>query len=178
MLDPYYLLGVELSSTPEEIRAAYRRRAAEVHPDIQPPEKREWSSERMKQLNAARDLLLDPGRRAKYDEQMRLEMQKAQWRAKREAYTPPVDFYAPPPPRRRRRSWFITLLGAGWLTLICLCLLPLLFSLTQSSSSVEGQRLFVALSATIGRMLTVLGFIFGPLIITLLLATLYRYWKN
>jgi hypothetical protein len=125
VLDPYYVLGVSLNATPEEIRAAYRRRAAESHPDRHPPEKRAWASEQMKQLNAARDLLLDPVRRARHDEKMRLEMQKAMWRAKRDAY-------APPPPaetRVRRRS------RAGWLTswlfiLGLLLLIPWLLSLS------------------------------------------------
>src|SRR3990172_5132834 len=120
MLDPYYLLGVELNAAPDEIRAAYRSRAAEVHPDIQPPEKREWASERMKQLNAARDLLLDPKRRTEYDERTRVEMEKAKWRARRDAYVPSTDFYAPRR-RRRRWNWFTTLLAVGWLSLFWFC---------------------------------------------------------
>jgi len=173
MLDPYYLLGVELNATSDDIRATYRRRAAEIHPDIQPPEKREWASERMKQLNAARDLLLDAGRRAKYDEQMRLEMEKARWRAKRDAYVPPADFYPPRRPRRRW-SWLFRLAAVGWLLLICFSTLPLLAPASGPSQSALGQGLFFGA----GSMLTICAAVFGPLIITLLLAAIFYYWKN
>lgn len=54
------MLGLPVSATPGEIRAAYRRRAAELHPDRQPPDKKDWASEQMKQLNQARDTLLNP----------------------------------------------------------------------------------------------------------------------
>ena len=65
-LDPYATLGVVPSATPDEIRAAYRRLAAACHPDLQPPERKPWASERMIQLNAARDLLLNTRRRVQY----------------------------------------------------------------------------------------------------------------
>ena len=50
------LLGVGLAATPDEIRAAYRRKIAEAHPD------RGGSHERAARLTAARDTLLK-GRR-------------------------------------------------------------------------------------------------------------------
>jgi hypothetical protein len=67
MLNPYTTLGLDAAATEDDIRAAYRRRAAQVHPDLQPPEKRAAAEEAMKRLNAARDILLDPRRRAAYD---------------------------------------------------------------------------------------------------------------
>lgn len=178
MLDPYYLLGIELHATSDEIRAAYRRRAAEIHPDTQPPEKREWASERMKQLNAARDLLLDPKRRAEYDERMRLEMEKAKWRARRDAYVPPADFY-PPRRRRWRVSWFTALLASGWLLLICFCATILLLTPASPSSASASER-FIWPSA-VGLFLNgvvVVGFWLGPLLITFLLVAILRYWKS
>jgi DnaJ-like protein len=174
MLDPYYLLGVELNAAPDEIRVAYRRKAAEVHPDIQPLEKREWASERMKQLNAARELLLDPQRRAEYDERMRLEMEKARWRARRDAYVPPADFY-PPRTRRRRWNWFTTLLAMGWLLLFGFCAIVWWFT-PASPSSAPARDPFIWSSAA--GILIVAGFWLGPLIITLLLVALLRYWKS
>ena len=176
MLDPYYLLGVELNAPPDDIRAAYRRRAAEVHPDIQPLEKREWASERMKQLNAARDLLLDPKRRAEYDERMRVEMEKAKWRARREAYVPSTDFY-PPRRRRRRWNWFTTLLAMGWLSLICFCAVASLFT-PASPSSASASAPFIWPSAAGLGLFIVIGFWLGPLFITLLLVAILRYWKS
>ncbi len=111
MLDPYYLLGLPHTATAHEIRAAYRRKAAATHPDHQPPDQRAAAEEQMKQLNAARDLLLDPRRRATYDDQMRLEMQKAMWRARRDSAIF-EEAFAPAPSRPRRRppltsGWFI-----------------------------------------------------------------------
>jgi hypothetical protein len=178
MLDPYYLLGVELNTTPDDIRAAYRRRAAEIHPDLQPPEKREWASERMKQLNAARDLLLDPERRAKYDEQMRLEMEKARWRAKRDAYVPPANYY---PPRRGRRGlwrWPFSLLALGWLLLICLVIVPLLAPVSDISGFAQIQYLSFAIFTIFRWMVIWAGIWLGPLLITFLLVAIFRWWKS
>ena len=174
MLDPYYLLGVELTAAPEEIRAAYRRRAAEIHPDLQPPEKREWASERMKQTNAARDLLLDPRRRAKYDEQMRLEMEKARWRAKRDAYAPPVDFYPPRRPRRGLWRWPFALLALGWLLLICLVIVPLLGLVSDTPGFAQIQDLSFVVFTTF-RWTFIL---FGWLLITFFLVAIFRWWKS
>jgi hypothetical protein len=60
----YQVLQVDPSADPEIIDVAYRRLAMKHHPD------RDGSAaaeERMRQLNAARDVLRDPGRRAAYD---------------------------------------------------------------------------------------------------------------
>jgi curved DNA-binding protein CbpA len=178
MLDPYYLLGVELNATPDEIRTAYRRRAAEVHPDIQPPERRAWASERMKQLNAARDLLLDPKRRIEYDEHMRLEMEKAKWRARRDAYARPADFRSPRRQRRGRMAWAANIVLLGWLMLICVYTLPLLIPASQRSQFASLQEIYFALQTVFVLMLTSLGLWLGPLFITLLLVAIFHYWKN
>jgi len=127
MLDPYYLLDVPYQATPDEIRAAYRRRAAELHPDIHPPEKREWASEQMKQLNAARDLLLDPAQRIAYNEHSRLEMKKAMWRARRDAPQPPEGTH----PRRRMVPGYWLVLFFAALPWVCLALVSLFPSETR-----------------------------------------------
>jgi hypothetical protein len=98
----------------------------------------------MKQLNAARDLLLDPKRRAEYDERMRVEMEKAKWRARRDAYVPSTDFY-PPRRRRRRWNWFTTLLAMGWLSLICFCAVASL--ITPASPSPPRPAVYLAAAA-------------------------------
>jgi hypothetical protein len=69
--NPYELLELTPGATTDEVRAAYRRRAALVHPDRQPSARRDWAAEQMRQLNAARDHLLDPRRRAALDAQLR-----------------------------------------------------------------------------------------------------------
>jgi hypothetical protein len=173
-LDPYFLLDVPLNATSEEIRAAYRRRAAACHPDIQPPEKKAWALEQMKELNAARDLLLDPARRTQYDTQVRLEMQKAMWRARQETYAPPVEPFL----RRRRRrrgyhGWFgIALLVSGLLVLYAL---PTFFSTSPAALSPSA----FALLLTAAKLLVAwAGLMLGPLFVTLLLVVLFQYWKN
>jgi hypothetical protein len=135
-IDPYYLLGIQLNATPDEIRAAYRRRATERHPDRQPPEQRPQASEEMKALNAARDFLLDPVRRADYDTKMRLEMQKAMWRAQRDAYTPPQPMDDPVHSRRRSQSFWYS---GGFVLIFFMFLLMAPFFLTLPSVSADAS---------------------------------------
>ena len=65
----YVLLGVERTASDVEIERAYRKRAAEVHPDrfYNDPERRAQAEEEMRRLNDAMRLLRDPVRRARYD---------------------------------------------------------------------------------------------------------------
>lgn len=58
----YETLGIGPNATPDEIRMAARKAASAAHPD------RECGShEKMQAVNVARDVLLDPERRARYD---------------------------------------------------------------------------------------------------------------
>src|SRR5271166_2201798 len=65
MKDPYEVLGVARTSTPEEIRKAYRQLAKRLHPDLNPGDKH--AEERFKEVSAANELLSDPDKRRRYD---------------------------------------------------------------------------------------------------------------
>lgn len=64
--DPYEVLGVPANASPAEIDSAYRQRVRVVHPDrIDPassPEAWAAANEVLRELNAAYDLVSDPGR--------------------------------------------------------------------------------------------------------------------
>ena len=60
--DLYDTLGVEREADPAAIRAAYRRRAKQAHPDAG------GTAPEFERLNRAKLVLLDPERRRKYDE--------------------------------------------------------------------------------------------------------------
>jgi len=63
--DYYKLLGVAESSTPEEIKKAYRKLAIETHPDRNPNDS--LSEERFKEITEAYGVLMDPLKRKEYD---------------------------------------------------------------------------------------------------------------
>ena len=63
--DPYGLLGVRASATPDEIRQAYRALARKLHPDVNHSED---SAERFKEMGLAFSILSDNSRRALFDE--------------------------------------------------------------------------------------------------------------
>ncbi len=62
--DPYTLLGVKSTATQAEIQAAYKRKARELHPDVN---KAEDAQERFRELVDAYDTLRDEEKRARYD---------------------------------------------------------------------------------------------------------------
>ena len=65
MADPYEVLGVDRGATPEEIKSAFRKRAAQHHPDKNPDDS--GAQQRFKELNAAYQILSDPQKRAAFD---------------------------------------------------------------------------------------------------------------
>jgi hypothetical protein len=63
--DLYAELGVDRAATREEIAAAFRARARDLHPDIHPGDVP--AAERFKRVSMAYGVLSDPARRARYD---------------------------------------------------------------------------------------------------------------
>jgi DnaJ-class molecular chaperone len=63
--DPYEILGVAKTATPEDIRKAYRQLAKKLHPDLNPGDKH--AEERFKEVSAANNFLSDPDKRKRYD---------------------------------------------------------------------------------------------------------------
>ncbi len=65
----YEILGIPHDADDDEIRRAYRRVMQEHHPDQNPDNHR--AARRTRYLNAARDALLDPAKRERYDQKLR-----------------------------------------------------------------------------------------------------------
>ena len=94
MLDYYRVLGVKSTASVKEIKAAYKRLARLQHPDLNSgsPE----AAEAFVQISRARDILIDPQRRAAYDAQRHAYAAKGAYAP---VVNPPVETYL-----RRARS--------------------------------------------------------------------------
>lgn len=76
----YEVLGVPRGATPEEVRRAYLRLARVHHPDHHVADARAEqvaAERRMREVNAAWQVLSDPERRRRYDEQLDLAPRRA-----------------------------------------------------------------------------------------------------
>ena len=95
MNEYYRSLGVQPNASPEELKKAYRRLAKQYHPDLHPGDHE--AEARFKEINEAYEILSDPEKRKKYDEQQQGTTQRRQApnKAKTATRTPkggPVDF--------------------------------------------------------------------------------------
>jgi curved DNA-binding protein len=65
-IDYYKILGVNKNASDEEIKKAYRKRARQHHPDLNPNDKE--AHKKFQQINEANEVLSDPEKRKKYDQ--------------------------------------------------------------------------------------------------------------
>ena len=65
MKDPYTVLGVPRTATPDELKKTYRRLAKKLHPDLNPGNKA--TEQQFKEVTAAYELLSDPEKRQRFD---------------------------------------------------------------------------------------------------------------
>lgn len=77
MKNYYEILQVNEKASKEIIDKVYRTLAKMYHPDANPEEKKKWAEEKFKEINEAYEILSDKDKRAKYDEQLEIERNKA-----------------------------------------------------------------------------------------------------
>lgn len=65
--DPYSVLGIPRSASPEDIKKAYRKKAKEYHPDLHPNDPN--AVRKMNEVNEAYDMLTNPGKYANANQQ-------------------------------------------------------------------------------------------------------------
>ena len=65
-IDYYKIMGISKDTPQKDIKAAYKKRAKQFHPDLHPDDPK--AKAKFQALNEAYDVLNDPEKRAKYDQ--------------------------------------------------------------------------------------------------------------
>jgi hypothetical protein len=128
--DHYAILGVPTDANEAEIKAAYRERAKQCHPDLHPGDAA--AAERFRLISEARRVLLSAGSRAAYnldrmEHELRLEIVSVvHFRRPRSGARTAATTPAAPPTKIARPLWQGgALMLAGMLTvMVCVTLLP------------------------------------------------------
>ncbi|HJL43457.1 MAG TPA: J domain-containing protein [Myxococcales bacterium LLY-WYZ-16_1] len=79
--DPYVVLGVARDATELTIRTAFRQRVRQAHPDLHPTDPD--AHERFLQIQAAFEILIDPDRRRRVDQEPDQTWEEARLEAER-----------------------------------------------------------------------------------------------
>src|SRR5215467_4216053 len=105
--DYYQLLGVSETASSEEIEAAFRDRASEVHPDRVPAGNlylKSVAAEAFKRLSEAKAVLSDPGKRQKYDQELARSRSRSAAKRTAAAAAATSGFTTTPPAGTARKS--------------------------------------------------------------------------
>jgi curved DNA-binding protein CbpA len=97
--DPYAILGIPRDAGDQQVQRAYRRLAKRYHPDLHPDAQ---TSQQMRRINQAWEILSSPGSRAQYDAESALPRS-----ARFQHWSAPVRRSAPasPPPQTWNTAW-------------------------------------------------------------------------
>lgn len=68
-IDAYSMLGIAATASFDDVKAAYRRAARRLHPDVN--RNNPGAAAQFQQITGAYEMLIDPDRRAKHDEQVK-----------------------------------------------------------------------------------------------------------
>lgn len=82
MASYYEILGVSPSASPEALKRAYRKKAKETHPDINPEAA---ASGKFVMVNEAYEILSDPSKRSFYDQRLKYGLDRMNGRQARAA---------------------------------------------------------------------------------------------
>ena len=98
--DPYAVLGIARDASDQQIQRAYRRLAKRYHPDLHPDAR---TSQQMRRINQAWEILSSPGSRARYDAESALRRSASfeHWSAPAHRSAPA----SPPPPQTWGTAW-------------------------------------------------------------------------
>ncbi|KPI44595.1 uncharacterized protein AB675_8801 [Cyphellophora attinorum] len=107
--DPYDALGVAKDADVSAIKSAHRKLVLKCHPDrIQDPALKEKGKEAFQKIQQAYELLTDPSKKARYDDQVRLAALRREAMARdgptTRSQTYPIRHGPPPPPASRHYS--------------------------------------------------------------------------
>jgi hypothetical protein len=108
--DYYEILQVSPKAGPDVIDAAYRRLARRYHPDVNPSQA---AAVRMRELNQALEILIDPHKRADYDRRRQRFLAEKAMAEKPTVFAFPTREESPPGVRERLRR-----LPAIWLAIV------------------------------------------------------------